>query len=147
MSIIRVGGEQAEFLAIHLLSRPHPDSTDYHDANWLRAQVEVAAGGFYGSVTGNVRAEEIAGFHEQLSRVFDSLKGTAEWKTLEDWLSIAVTADHGGHMRFDCRLQDQPGIGNTLRCTLEFDQTFIRPLLGDLRRAMQEFPVLGSPPG
>jgi hypothetical protein len=37
MFIIRVGGEEAEFLAITLLGRSYPECTDYWDGNWLPA--------------------------------------------------------------------------------------------------------------
>lgn len=145
MCVIRIGGEDTGFLAITVLWRAHPDCTDYWDGNWLRAEVEVAAGGFRGAVAGDLRCDEFVRFHQELSRLYDSLRGVAEFATLEGWLSIRVVGDGLGHMRFECDIKDQPGIGNTLICTFEYDQTFIPPILIQLRRVLREYPVLGEP--
>jgi hypothetical protein len=144
MCVIRIGGEQAEYLAIHLLGRSHPARQDYWDGNWLRAQVEVAAGGFRGLVIGDLRADEFARFHEQFSRLQESLRGTAEFVTMEGWLSIRVIGDGRGHMSFECEVRDEPGIGNTLSCEFECDQTFVPPILAQVRKALERFPVLGE---
>jgi hypothetical protein len=133
------------FLTIALLGRSHPGATDYWDGNWVRAAVEVAAGEFRGSAGGDVRAEEVAQFHDQLARLQQSLRGTAEFQTMEGWLSIRVTGDGKGHMEFRCVIRDQPGIGNALDCTLATDQTFTRATVTALAAAVQAFPVIGEP--
>lgn len=133
------------FLTIALLGRSHPQATDYWDGNWVRAEVEVMAGGFHGSVPGDLRAEEVAQFHGQLARLQESLQGTAEFETMEGWLSIRVMGDGKGHMKFRCVIRDQPGIGNTLDCTLSTDQTFTRSTVSELAAAVQAFPVIARP--
>jgi hypothetical protein len=147
MCVIRIGGEQAEFLAITLLGRSHPGCTDYWDGNWLRAEVEVVAGGFRGLVYGDLRTDELVRFHEELSRLQETLRGTAEFMTLELWLTIRVIGDGKGHMTFECEVRDGPGTGNLLSCTLSYDQTFVRPMLSQLRQALREYPVLGAEDG
>jgi hypothetical protein len=47
-------------------------------------------------------------------------------------------------MTLKCVIQDQPGVGNTLRCTLTCDQTYVRPMLAQLGQALQQFPVIGE---
>lgn len=142
MCVIRVGGERTEYLAIELLGRSHPSSRDYWDGNWLIAKVRVVAGGFRGNVTGDLRTSELVGFYNQLLRLHESLQGTAEFTTLEEWLSIRVIGDGKGHMRFECEVRDQPGIGNTLTCAISLDQTFVLPMLNQLREAMDRYPVI-----
>ena len=66
MCEVAVRCDGSDFLTITLLGRSHAGSTDYWDGNWLRAAVEVVAGGFRGSVSGDLRAEELAQFHDQL---------------------------------------------------------------------------------
>ena len=66
MCTIRIGGERSEFLAITILGRSHPDARDYWDGNWVRASVELAAGGFRGEVGGDLRTEELASFHRRI---------------------------------------------------------------------------------
>ena len=89
MCTIRIGGEEFEFLAISILGRSHPDAGDYWDGNWVRASVEVAAGGFRGEVAGDL-AEELASFHREVARLAGSLAGEARLATMEEWLSIVV---------------------------------------------------------
>lgn len=137
--------ESGEFLTVRLAGRSHPGASDYWDGNWITAAVEVQAGGFRGSVGGHLRAEELADFHGQLARLQESLRGTAEFTTMEGWLSIHLQGDGRGHMECRCVIRDEPGIGNTLDCTLATDQTFTRSTVAALASAVQAFPVIGRP--
>ena len=111
----------------------------------MTASVEVQAGGFRGSVGGHLRAEELVAFHGQLARLPESLRGTAEFATMEGWLSIRVGGDGRGHMECRWVVRDEPGIGNTLDFTLATDQTFTRSTVAELATAVQAFPVVGRP--
>ena len=143
MCTIRIGGERSEFLALTLLGRSHPDARDYWDGNWVRASVEVVAGGFRGEVGGDLSAEELASFHGEVSRLSESLSGEARFSTMEDWLSIVLAGDRRGGVELSCEVRDQPGIGNTLAFRLALDQTYLRPMVEQLRQAVAEFPVIG----
>jgi hypothetical protein len=147
MCVIRVGGEKAEYLSITLLGRSHPDANDYWDGNWLRAAIEMAAGGFRGHVAADIRADELVAFGEQLAQLLDTLQGTAEFQTMERWLAMAITSDRRGHLTLAGEVGDAPGIGNTLTFTLEYDQTYFRPMLEGIRNAVERFPVVGQVPG
>lgn len=147
MCFIRVGGERSEFLAITLLGRSHPAASDYWDGNWVRAAVEVAAGGFCGKVDGDLRADELVAFCGDLTLLNESLVGTASFTTMEEWLSISATGDGHGHIEFSCEVRDQPGIGNTLAFRLALDQTYLRPLVAQLVQAVAKFPVIGKRDG
>ena len=114
MCEVAIRCEGGEFLTITLVGRSHPGASDYWDGNWVTASVEIRAGGFRRSVSGHLRAEELATFHGQLARLQESLQGTAEFATMEEWLSIRVEGDGQGHMECRCVIRDQPGIGNTL---------------------------------
>jgi hypothetical protein len=144
---VSVRCEGGNFLSIRLLGRSHPGATDYWDGNWVTAAVEVVVGGFRGSVSGDLRSEELAQFHIQLARLQKSLRGTAEFATMEHWLSIRVTGDGQGHLEFRCTIQDVPGTGNTLECTLATDQTFTRATVAELAAAVKAFPVIGDAGG
>jgi hypothetical protein len=145
MCEVAIRCDSGDFLTVTLLGRSHPGATDYWDGNWVRASVQLAAGGFRGSVGGDLRAEELAQFHGRLVRLQQSLRGTAEFDTMERWLSIRVAGDGKGHMEFRCIIRDQPGIGNTLDCTLATDQTFTQRTVAELGAAVQAFPVIGQP--
>ena len=137
--------DAAGFLKVALLGRSHPSADDYWDGNWVRAAVDVQAGGFHGSVGGDLRAEELARFLEQLTGLQKSLQGTAEFETMEQWLSIRVVGDGRGHMATRCIIRDQPGIGNTLECMLATDQTFTQATVVELAAVVQAYPVVGKP--
>ncbi|HEV3163271.1 MAG TPA: hypothetical protein VGZ22_04465 [Isosphaeraceae bacterium] len=146
MCTIRIGGERAEFLTVTLVGRSYPASNDYWDGNWIRAVVKVTAGGFRGEVGGDLRAEELLEFYQQLVPLFETLSGEATFSTMEGWLSIRVSGDGHGHMNLRCEVRDQAVDGNTLTFRLGLDQTFLRPMLSELGRAVSEFPVIGGQP-
>jgi hypothetical protein len=145
MCKIVIRSDRGDFLTILLLGRSHPMATDYWDGNWVKTKVEVTAGGFRASVVGDLRTEEIARFHEQLVQLQESLRGTAELVTLEQWLLVQATGDGQGHIGFRCVIRDSPGNGNTLDCTLSTDQTFTQATIADLGAAVQAFSVIGKP--
>jgi hypothetical protein len=146
MCIVRVGGEQNEFLAITVLDRLLPRCDDFWDGNWLCAEVEVAAGGFRGWVSDELRAEELAEFHTQLARLVETLSGEAVFTTLEGWFSLRIVGDGRGHITLAGEISDQPGVGNTLAFRLDLDQTFLQPMIAQLGRAVSEYPVVGQAP-
>jgi hypothetical protein len=145
MCTIRIGGEQFEFLAITILGRSHPDARDYWDGNWVRASVEVAAGGFRGQVNSDLRAEELASFHRQVARLAGSLAGEARFETMEEWLSIAVTGDARGQVELSCEVRDQPGGRNRLAFRLALDQTYLQLMVAQLGQAVSRFPIVCRP--
>lgn len=145
MGEVTIRGENGDLLRITLLGRSHPGATDFWDGNWLWATVEVRAGAFRGSVCGDLRADELFRFLRQLVTLQESLGGTAEFQTMEGWLSLRLVGDGQGHMACRCVLRDKPGIGNALECTLTTDQTFIRETAAQLAAAVQAFPVIGEP--
>src|SRR5262249_55665334 len=117
---------------------------DYWDGNWVSAAVDVQAGGFHGSVEGDLRAEELSKFLQQLAGLQKSLDGTAQFETMERWLSIRVTGDGRGHMLVRCVIRDQPGIENKLECRLATYQTFTQATVAALAAAVQASPVVGK---
>ena len=141
---VAVRCEGGEFLTITVLGRSHPGSTDFWDGNWVRAAVEVSAGGFRGEVCGDLRADELAAFAGQLAHLQESLRGEAAFDTMEGWLSLRVTGNGRGHLTFRCVIRDEPGVGNTLDCVLATDQTFTRSTVAELAAVVQAFPVVGS---
>jgi len=140
---ISICADRGEFLKISVPGRSHPDCDDYWDGNWLQATVDIRAGGFRGSVDGDIRAEELVAFQAQLVPLQQSLQGVAEYDTLEGWLSIRATGDGQGHIEIRCVVLDQPGIGNKLDFTLASDQTFLKQTIAQLTEATKAFPVIG----
>jgi hypothetical protein len=139
-SEMRLGGE-LEYIALNVSGRVFPNAMDIWDANWLNCTVEIAAGAFLGRVQGMIRTEELETFRGQLLRLYDGLNGEAEFSTMEGWVSLRLIGDGRGHIEARCRLDDEPGVGNTLTCRLSVDQTFLPPLLQQLSELISTYPV------
>lgn len=144
MCEVTIRCEGGEFLSIVLIGRSHSEASDYWDGNWVTALVDLRAGGFRGSVGGHIRAEELAKFHDQLVRLQELLLGSAEFTTMEGWISIQLEGNGQGHIKCHCIIRDEPGIGNTLDCRLATDQTFTRQTLRELTEAVKTFPIIGT---
>jgi hypothetical protein len=61
---------------------------------------------------------------------------------MEHWLRIQVAGDGRGHFRAQREARDPPGIGNTLRFEISFDQTELPTTLAALDKVLA-----GSPSG
>ena len=143
MCTIRIGGERSEFLALTILGRSHPDARDYWDGNWVPRLRRGRRGRVPGRGRRRPAREELASFHGEAARLSESLSGEARFSTMEDWLSIVLAGDRRGGVELSCEVRDQPGIGNTLAFRLALDQTYLRPMVAQLGRAVAEFPVIG----
>ena len=142
---LHIGHSNAEYIHIAFTGRSHPDATDYWDGNWLASDVTIHAGGFHARLQGDLRAEEFASFQTQLSTLYATLSGTATFDTMENWLSLILTADHQAHITAQCLAKDDPGIGNTLTFSLDLDQSFLPAILQQLAEITTLYPVLGTP--
>ena len=80
-------------------------------------------------------------FLAQLRPLHETLRGTAEFSTLEEQLHLRVTGDGKGHMELVGEVADQPGIGNRLHFTLHFDQSQLAASIRELERVTAESPV------
>jgi hypothetical protein len=114
---------------------------DYHDDNWLTVQVRVWAGGFRGTIDAAFLTGEFIAFLDQLRRLHQSLSGTAEFATLEEQLHLRLTGDGKGHIALVGDVSDQPGIGNRLHFTLQFDQSQLVASIHELEGVIAKFPV------
>jgi hypothetical protein len=122
--------------------RELPDATDYWDANWLVCTAEIIAGAFSGHLDCSLRADELERFHQQVEHLNQRLESEAELTTMEGWLTLRLTGDGRGHVAANCHLCDDPVDGNTLNCHLAMDQTILPPLLRQLAKVLETYPVI-----
>jgi hypothetical protein len=128
------------------LGRERPNDRDYWDGNWLVVDVLTKVGGFTGHAVANLRAEELQRFREALEAVYDAVSGTATFDTMEGWLSLTVTCEHTGKVTIVGEMTDRPGVGDRLHFSLpDIDQTFLPPLIEQLRSCEEAYSVVGSP--
>jgi hypothetical protein len=141
--MIRIGND-SQHLTITLLGRSHPGSEDFWDGNWVRAEIAVVAGGFRGTVGGDLRGEELDRFRDGLMRLNQSLHGEAELATMEGLLRVRVVGDGRGRIAVDFEVWDEAARA-TLSGEIADDQTALGPLLRQLNQALLEYPVIGQP--
>lgn len=123
--------------------REFPDATDYWDGNWVYATVRIRVGAFRGEYEALLRTDEIAHLRAGFGQLHTELSGTATFESMEEWLKISVVGDGRGNFVAACQARDQPGIGNTLRFELRFDETQLLPLVASLNEVLAAFPVRG----
>jgi hypothetical protein len=127
-----------------VIDRSHANAKDFWDGNWLNVRVLLAAGRFSGKLNGQLRADELASFYNELTNLYLTLSGQARFSTVEGWLSFEITGDGKGHLTFKGEIMDEPGIGNDLKFKFELNQSFIPEVLSSIEKVIKAFPVLGK---
>jgi hypothetical protein len=138
------GHEKQERLEVDVLSYERPVSGEYYDDNWLVVAVNVSAGGFSGRARMTILTDELVRFSEQLHLLYDRRSGSAEFRTLEEQLSLTIVGDGKGHIRLTGEFLDAAGIGNRLSFALDFDQTLLQDSIRALDGVIHAFPVRGT---
>jgi hypothetical protein len=141
MKSIVFGGQEHERLEINVLGYERAASGDYHDDNWLSAQVSVSCGAFRGMFPAAFLTAELESFRDQLAQLYEALSGSARFETLEGQLQLEITGDGLGHIHISGEAQDQAGIGNRLVFKIGIDQTQLQASVQSLASAMSSFPV------
>ena len=105
---------------------------------YIKARAAIVAGGFHGSVRGELETDDLVRFYQDFIELQKSLRGEIQLDSREGWLKIHVVADGLGHFIFDCTIAEFPSYDNTLQCRLETDQTFTRHTLDELDSIVQK---------
>jgi hypothetical protein len=115
---------------------------EYWDDNWLTVEIRVQAGRFRGNARAAFITDDLVGFVSQLRPLYETLSGSAEFKTMEGQLSMRLVGDGKGHIDLTGEVSDRKGgFGNHLRFTLQFDQSQLGASIRELERVISEFPV------
>jgi hypothetical protein len=136
-----IGGSERERIEVIVLGYERPPSGEYYDDNWLNVQVCVSAGGFTGRFGASFQTAELIDFRNQLSSLYDTLKGEANFETMETQLALVVKGDGRGGMSLKGVASDQSGIGNCLEFNFDLDQTHVGKALRELNQVVEQFPV------
>ena len=135
------GQSEHERIEIEVLRYENAPVGEYYDDNWLRSQIRVRTGGFRGRVDAAVLAGELSAFFAGLRPLHETLRGSAEFSTMEQQLHLRLVGDGKGHVELTGEVADQPGIGNRLHFTLQIDQSQLGASIHELERVTAEFPV------
>jgi hypothetical protein len=139
--IFSFGQSEHERIEVDVLGYERAPVGEYHDDNWLKAQIRVGVGGFRGTVDAAILTDELATFLARLRPLYERLRGMAEFTTLEGQLHLRLAGDGKGHIELVGDVADQPGVGNRLHFTLNFEQSQLRASIGGLENAVSTFPV------
>src|SRR5437660_8865101 len=71
---------------------------EYYDDNWLTVEIRVRTGGFRGKASATIITSELTKFLSELSPLHQTLSGAAEFKTMEEQLSLRLVGDGKGHI-------------------------------------------------
>lgn len=121
------------------------DSNIDWDQNWVKTKVTVKGGNFSGQYSADFLTVEFKKFKQELSQLYDNLKGTANFNDLEGFLELKIDGDGFGHFEVKVKACDQPGTnGSELTFKLAFDQTELKELVNQLNSITKQFPITGD---
>ena len=141
MRSFSLGTSKTQQVLVTIFNYERSVSGEYFDDNWVSVEVSVSVGSFSGRFTAAFLTEDFVRFQTALQSLFDTLTGEAEFKTLEEQLTLKVTAVSRGTIEVKGIALDQPGIGNQLQFTLAFDQTHLAETLEGLNEITSSFPI------
>jgi hypothetical protein len=135
------GRSKLERIEVEVLGYERATVGEYWDDNWLRVEIQVAAGELRGKAAAAFITSELSKFLSELRPLFETLKGKAEFATIEEQLKLQLVGDGKGHIGLTGEIADQRGIGNRHLFAFEVDQSQLGASIRKLERVTSEFPV------
>ena len=85
-------------------------------------------------------------FREGLESIDEHLDGEAVLASLDGWITLSVHCDGAGSLSITGVVNDNPGVGNELKFSLDgIDQTYLPPIISALREVEARYPVRSQP--
>ncbi len=141
MATFSLGGTERERIVVEVLAYERPPSGEYHDDNWLRVNVLVSAGAFSGGFHAAFLTDELVRFRDQMQTLYRTLRGEANFRTLEEQLLLRLTGNGRDEICVRGVAVDIPGTGNRLEFELMLDQSHLQSTLDSLNEVIDQFPV------
>lgn len=132
-------------LQVWLHGRQFPEAEDYWDGNWLNVTAHCDDEGADVWVGGPIlHAPDLARCLEELEEMCRTLRGGATLPSLEPELDVEFKMEPLG--RVTMRVEITPNyLTQQHEFTFELDQTHLKPLLEDCRKAVRRYPTKGAP--
>lgn len=131
-------------LRLTVLKPSYPTSVEDWDKNYLDVKITANTGAFSGEFNTNFMTTDFENFKQQLRRLYDNLKGTANFGGYEHSDMIKVTGDGIGHLNAECKLLESSIPLNELTFELSFDQTYLPNIIDQLNQITREHPIIGD---
>lgn len=129
-----LGSLDHQFLRLGLGHVGDPDPDPYR---WVSTDITLRMGGFEGAFQATLLVGDLVDLLEGLQRVHTTLAGVVRFDTLEGQVMFVLTVTSVGHVVVQGEVRDKAGTGNTLRFTLELDQTHLPPVIRDLESFLE----------
>jgi hypothetical protein len=139
--IISFGGAERERLQIEVVGYERQPVGGYCDNNWLTVRISVSVGGFRGRADASFLTEDFVSFLSQLRPLFETLRGTADFTTIEGQLRMGLVGDGKGHVELEAEVANSAGPSNRLSFRLQLDQTQLGNSIREIESVLSEFPV------
>ena len=136
MPFFSIGYPNKERLEISLVGAPSDPKVEGYD--WIKGHVQIEVGAFQGELEICLCVSDIIRFKEQLEPLRERLEGVAEFKTIEDQLSIRIEVDKLGHVQASGYLLDDFVAGNKLYFNINYDQTLLWHTIVEIDKALLE---------
>ena len=133
-----------DFIRIDVLKQNFPDAELDWDKNSVNCLISVKCGGFSGNFAADLMSSDFEIFKKELEIVYKNLDRSATFEGIESQVTIRIDGDGIGHLKTRCWLLDYVGIGNELKCELNFDQTELPNLIAELEKITSEYKVFGK---
>ncbi|MDF2477074.1 MAG: hypothetical protein K0S24_2557 [Sphingobacterium sp.] len=119
------------------------DTTSNWDKNWLRAKISVQAGAFGGTYDADLTTFDFENFKQDLNLLYENLNSEIKFKDLEGYLYMKIKGNGLGNINAEISCSNDPGINDaTLHFELNFDQTYIKPVIQKLKNITNKYPVV-----
>jgi hypothetical protein len=142
---VLIGDSAAQHVLIRPLFRSQPDLFDFKDGNWIDCEIQIAAGGFRGSVRADLRSEEFQTFSEDVEGLRRALDGIATLSTLDGRIVLSLTGAGARPVRVTGEAIDATENGNRLEFSFDIDQASVAPICQSLNDLLAAFPITGVP--
>jgi hypothetical protein len=136
-----LGGEEYERIEVDVAGYEREPVGQFYDDNWLPVTVSVTVGRFVGQFSAEFMSDDFSRFLSQLSKLYETLSGKAEFNTLERQLFLVLEGDGKGHVVVRGEAMDRVGTGNQLLFDLELDQTQLAQTIRELKDVVAAYPV------
>jgi len=139
--VFSFGQSERERIEVEVLRYERPLVGEYYDDNWLTVEIKIQVGGFHGKAEAAIQTSELVKFALELRPLFEKLNGSAEFRTLEEQLSLRLKGDGKGHIELTGEVEDRAGVGNRLHFTLQLDQSELGASIHELEAVISKFPI------
>ena len=138
MHQIIIGDQTHDHIVIEIPFLKNPSSYTKED-DWFNANIDIISGAFKGRVKNkvNLRFSEVRLFLKQIDSLYNSLKGTAEFTSTEEWVNISVTGDGLGSFVAKGNVIDGHLDANTISFNIKFDINALHCLIVSLKQLLE----------